>query len=522
MSGQAAVTRALADELAADICATGPGDAAPATVPVHAPFTGEVLHDLPISTVQDVVDAAASARVAQVAWWRAGDAHRRRVLLRGHDLLLERMDDILDLLQTQSGKTRGQAYEELFQAAAITRYSALGARRALQTRRRHAGIPLVLTARVIHRPKGLAGIITPWNHPISLAHMDVIPALATGNAVVQKADNQCALAILACRRAFLDAGLPAALWAVVTGPGPEVGAAITDVVDVICFTGSTATGIEVGVQAAKTLTPASLELGGKNPMIVLDDVDPERIAPDAVYACYSSAGQLCVSDERIYVLRPVAERFIAAFVKNAEALVQGADLDYTTDIGSLTNQAQVDNARAHVDDAVAKGAKLLTGGGLRDDLGPFFFEPTVLTDVTEDMACFAEETFGPVVAITVVDTVDEAVEAANRSRFGLHATVFGRDRSRARAVAARIEAGSVSVNDGYRATFSSVDAPMGGLKQSGLGRRNGPEGFTRFIQSRTIAGTTGLMRLPNTGREFARMVGLMTLALRVLKAIRRR
>ena len=517
MSSTTTIDRALTDELTADITTTGKD-----TAPVLAPFTGKLLHDLPLSTVQDVKDAAASARVAQAAWWAAGDAHRRRVLLKAHDLLLERTDSILDILQTESGKTRGQAFEEIFQGANVTRYAALGARRALSTKRRRAGIPLVTVAHVTYQPKGLAGVITPWNYPVSLSLMDVIPALATGNAVLQKADNQGALSILASRRAYIDAGVPAALWQVVTGPGAEIGTAVIDEADVVCFTGSTPTGKQVAEQAAGKLTYASLELGGKNPMIVLDDVNPAQAASAAVYACFSSMGQLCVSDERIFVQRAVADEFIAEFVKRTKELKQGASLDYTTDVGALTLPSQIERVQEHVDDAVKKGATVLAGGRIRDDLGPNFYEPTVLTGVTPDMTCFANETFGPVVWIQVVDTEDEAITAANDSPYGLNASVFSSSPPRAFSVAERIDAGSVNINEGYRATFSSADAPMGGMKDSGLGRRNGPEGLARFVESRTIARATGLLTLPRKGAEFAKLAGPMTLLLKILKGVRRR
>ena len=491
-------------------------------VPVTAPFTGEKLHDLPYSTVEDVATAADRARLAQLGWQAAGIAHRRRVLLRAHDLILERREALLDAAQTETGKTRGQAFEEVFQSASVTRYYALAARRILATRRRRSTIPLVIQTRVGYRPKGLVGVITPWNFPLSLAAMDVVPALAAGNAVLQKADNQSALTILAVRRAFIDAGVPADLWAIVTGDGAVIGNAVNDESDYLSFTGSTATGTQVGIRAATALRGASLELGGKNPMIVLEDVDPVAAARSAVYACFSSMGQLCVAIERIYVLRPVAEAFTAEFVARTKALVQGAAFDYSTDVGSLTLPSQLRNTEAHVKDAVAKGATVLAGGAARPDLGPLFYEPTVLTGVTDAMECFATETFGPVVAITVVDSVEEAVLAANDSEFGLNAAVFSGSRRRAREVAETIDAGSVNINEGYRATFSAVTSPMGGMKKSGLGRRNGPEGILRFAEPRTIAEATGLLTLPRVGAEFARLRGPLLLLLRVLKALRRR
>jgi acyl-CoA reductase-like NAD-dependent aldehyde dehydrogenase len=202
--------------------------------------------------------------------------------------------------------------------------------------------------------------------------------------------------------------------------------------------------------------------------------------------------------------------------------VQGPALEYTTDIGSLTNAAQLERVTAHVEDAIAKGATLLAGGRARPDLGPYFYEPTVLTNVTSDMACFAGETFGPVVAITVVDSVDSAIADANASEFGLNASVFSGSKRRARQVADRISAGSVNINEGYRASFGSIDAPMGGMKKSGLGRRNGREGMLRFVDARTVAESTGLMTLPRTGAEFAKLAGVMEILLKTLKAIRRR
>jgi acyl-CoA reductase-like NAD-dependent aldehyde dehydrogenase len=352
--------------------------------------------------------------------------------------------------------------------------------------------------------------------------MDVVPALAAGNAVVQKADNQGALSILASRAAFIDAGVPAALWGVVAGDGAEVGNAVVDAADYVCFTGSTATGTRVGERAAARLIGASLELGGKNALVVLDDADPAKAAANAIYSCYSSMGQLCVSIERIYVQRTVSDAFTAAFVERVRSLKQGPDLDYTTDVGSLTSAAQLERVQAHVDDAVAKGATLLTGGIARPDLGPFFFEPTVLANVTAEMACAADETFGPVVAIHVVDTAEQAIAAVNASEYGLNASIFSGSRTRARRLADGIDAGSVNINEGYRASFSSIDAPMGGMKRSGLGRRNGREGLLRFVEARTVGESTGLLTLPRTGKEFAKMAGLMVTLLVALKAIRRR
>lgn len=509
--------RSLAAELVTDLSASGS-----ATEPILAPFTGEVLHELPLSTAADVEDAASAARLAQLAWQRTGFAHRRKILLKAHDLLLANREQLLDLLQSETGKTRGQAFEELFNAASTLRYSALAARKVLRSRARRGGVPLVIRTRTGYTPKGLVGVITPWNFPLVLGIADIVPALAAGNAVVQKADNQAVLTILASRRALIDAGLPAALWAVVAGDGNEIGNAVVDAADYVAFTGSTATGRKVAQRAAANLTGVSLELGGKNPLIVLDDVNPRKAAISAAYACFSSLGQMCVSIERIYVMRAVSEPFTAALVERVRSLKGGANFDNSTDVGTLTSEAQLRRVQAHVADAVAKGATVLAGGKARPELGPYFFEPTVLTGVTGDMECFAEETFGPVVAVTVVDSEEEAIAAANASSYGLNASVFSRSLRRAHRVARSLEAGSVNINEGYRGTFSSVDAPMGGVKHSGLGRRNGPEGLLRFVDARTISHATGVVPLPHSGRDFARISPAFIAVLVALKAVRRR
>ncbi|NYF10178.1 acyl-CoA reductase-like NAD-dependent aldehyde dehydrogenase [Leifsonia sp. AK011] len=505
------------DDLLSDISASG-GE----TATVIAPFTGQPLIDLPQSTAQDVADAAAAARVAQVVWFAAGPAHRRRVLLRGHDLLLERRTQLLDFNQLETGKSRSQAFEEVVQAANSARYAALVAPRVLRSRRRGGVLPVVTRSRVDFVPKGIVGVVTPWNFPVSLAAMDVLPALAAGNGVVQKADNQASLSVLALRRAFIDAGVPAALWAVVAGPGDVVGNAIVDASDYVCFTGSTATGIRVAERAASGLHGVSLELGGKNPMIVLDDADVAKAAAGAAYGSFSALGQLCVSMERIYVERGIADEFTTEFVAAVKGLSQGPDLDFDIDLGSLTSAAQLERVEAHVADAVAKGATVLAGGRARPDLGPFFYEPTVLTGVTSEMACFADETFGPLVSIHVVDNEKSAIDQANASEYGLNASVFSRSLSRARRVARKLQAGTVNLNEPYRAAFGSVDSPMGGMKKSGLGRRNGREGIVRFTDTRTIGEATVLFQMPRTGSEFRKLVPVVLALLRILRVFRLR
>lgn len=516
MSGST-IERAAVADLVRDLTASS-GD----TVTVIAPFTGKPLHELPISTVQDVAEATAAARVAQAAWWAAGDAHRRRVLLRAHDLLLERRETLLDAVQSETGKTRGQAFEEVFNAGNSTRYNALSARRVLKGGRRRGGIPFVFVPRVHYTPKGVIGVITPWNYPLALAIMDIAAALAAGNGIVQKADNQGVLSILTARRAFVDAGLPAALWAVVAGEGSVVGNAVVDAGDYVVFTGSTATGRKVAERAAARLVGASMELGGKNALIVLADADLDRAAEAAVRDCFTGAGQLCVSMERLYVAEAVHDAFLARFLQRVRRLRLGTALDYSVDVGSLLSTAQLERVTAHVGDAVAKGAAVLAGGRPRPDVGPLFYEPTVLSGVTEAMMLCREETFGPVVAVRSVADEHEAVSLANDSAYGLHAGVWTRDVVRGRTVAARLETGTVSLNETYGAAWGATAAPMGGRKDSGLGRRHGREGLLKYTEPQTVAAQHLVGFAPTDALPFDRWATGFTTALRVMKALGRR
>ncbi len=368
-----------------------------------APFTGKPLHDLAAEHASRMSRrAAAAARVAQQAWWAAGFAHRKRVLLRAHDLLLERREQLLDAVQTETGKTRGQAFEEVFIAAGSTRYAALSAKRVLSPKRRRAGIPLVMRTRVLYEPKGIVGVITPWNYPLALAIMDISPALAAGNGIVQKADDQGALSILLARRAFVDAGVPADLWAVVVRTRVRDRQRRRRPGRLRVLHRLDGDGQVVAERASRRLVGVSLELGGKNPMIVLDDVEPGEGRGRRRLRCFAASGQLCVSMERVYVEKDIAEKFTAAFAARTSALKLGTAFDYSTDVGSLATKAQFERVTAHIDDAVKKGATVLAGGKPRPEIGPYFIEPTVLANVTSEMSCDRDETFGALVAVHVV------------------------------------------------------------------------------------------------------------------------
>ena len=366
-------------------------------------------------------------------------------------------------------------------------------------------------------PKGLVGVIGPWNYPLTMAISDGLAALVAGNAIMLKPDQQTPLVALAGVELLRATGLPADVWQVVHGRGNVVGREVIDVSDYVCFTGSTATGRAVAAQCAGRLIGCSLELGGKNPLVILDDADVEAVAEGAVRASFSNAGQLCVSTERIYVAEPLFEPFTRAFVARTQAMRLGNAPDFEHDMGSLINHDQLTRVSAHVEDARAKGATVLTGGRRREDIGELFYEPTILTGVTSEMECCANETFGPVVSVYPVADDDEAIARANDSDYGLNASVWTSDHDRGRRVASKIKCGTVNVNEGFAATFGSIDAPMGGMKNSGLGRRQGQDGIRRFVEVQSVATQTGIPIAPSHGLDGKSFTSVMTGVLRMMK-----
>lgn len=487
----------------------------------YEPFTGEPIAAVPLSSPDDVAAAAEQARFVQPRWASTPPVRRAEVLLRFHDLVLDRQEEILDLVQRESGKVRLQAFEEVAHVAMTARYLARRAGRVTASSRRLGLIPGLTRVDVHRHPVGLVGVISPWNYPFSMALADGLAAIAAGNAVLHKPDTQTAMSALFGVELLETAGLPAGLWQVVCGDGPVVGPAVVDVADKVCFTGSTRTGRDVGVRAASHLVDASLELGGKNPMLVLRDADVERAADIAVRACFASAGQLCVSIERLYVADQIHDAFVSALLTRIEGLRLSAELAYGGDMGSLVSAAQLERVERHVGNAVAKGARVLAGGVRRPDVGPLFYAPTVLAGVEPDMACFAEETFGPVVSIYRFTDEADAVARANEGRYGLHASVVTRDARRGRVIARRIRCGSVDVNEGYAASFGSIDAPMGGMRDSGRGRRQGSEGLLRFTEPQAVATQRLLPLRPVLGIGEERYAELFTALMRGLRRVRR-
>lgn len=486
-----------------------------------APFTGQPVASLPVSSPDDVAEAVRRARVAQAPWARVPLHLRAQVLLRLHDVVLDRQAELLDMIQWEAGKARKHAFEEVAHVALTARYYGLTASRHLAARRRRGLYPALTRVDVNRIPKGVVGIISPWNYPLTMALSDGLPALLAGNAVVHKPDSQTPMTALLGVELLSEAGLPADLWQPVYGKGAVVGPAIIGNADYICFTGSTKTGRGVGIRAADRLIGASLELGGKNPMLVLQDADLDRAADGAVRGCFSSAGQLCVSTERLYVADQVYEPFMRQFTARVEALRLSTAFDYSGDMGSLISAAQLETVERHVEDARTKGATVVTGGRARPDVGPLFYEPTVLTGVRPGMDCFADETFGPVVSVYRFTDERDAVARANDGRFGLNASIYSRDGRRGRALARQIRCGTVNVNEAYAATFASVDSPMGGMRQSGIGRRQGAEGIHRYTEAQSVATQRVLPMRPVLGMSEERYAKTLTATLRLFKKLRR-
>lgn len=490
-------------------------------VPTVAPFSGTTLAEVPLSTTDDVAAAFDAARDAQ-HWWAARPiAERARIVGRVHDLVLDRRAEIADLVQAEAGKARRDAFEEVADVALAARYASVRGPRVLRERRRLGALPGLTRAIEGYRPKGVVGVISPWNYPLTLAISDCLPAFVAGNAVVHKPDSQAMLTALLARSIAIEAGLPEALWQIVSGDGPVIGGAVVEHADYVSFTGSTATGRLIAARLGERLVGASLELGGKNPMLILDDADLDRAAEAAVRACFSNAGQLCMSMERLYVAARVREPFLERFLGRVESMRVGAAFDYSCDMGSLMSQAQLDKVRSHVDDAVAKGARVLTGGQARPDLGPWFHEPTVLDGVRPGMLAADLETFGPLASVYAVAGDDEAVELANDTPYGLNASVWTSDLRRGVAVARRLRAGSVNVNEGYSATWGSHDLPIGGMGASGLGRRHGREGILRYTEPQAIAVQRAHNIAPPAGMSYDTFSDALTRSLRVMRRLGR-
>ena len=492
--------------------------ASPDQVTIVNPSTGKKIYDLPQLSVAQVAKAVADARLAQPIWAKTPVKQRSKALFALHDLMLKNQDNLMDLLQLETGKSRAHAFEELAGSLGSARYFAKIAPKTLKTQKTIAGVPLLTQSYVMYSPVGVVGVITPWNYPLALQMLDILPALAAGNAVVQKADNQTALVSLYARQLAVEAGIPESAWTIVVGDGATVGNAITDSVDYVAFTGSTNTGRMVAERAAKRLIGYSLELGGKNPLIVLPGAKLGDAAEKVIAGAFGNSGQLCVSIERVYVPNSIKAAFEKELAERVTSMTVGKSNDFAMDMGTLTGINQLTRVQDFVSDAVGKGAKVLAGAKALPEIGPYFYAPTVLTDITDEMRLARQEVFGPLIAVVGYDSIDQAVELANDTEYGLNASVVGPTKL-AKQVAGRIMAGSVNVNEGFRASMASLDSPMGGMKQSGVGRRNGKYGILRFTEARTVGVSTGLLKFPSRARQYKLMAPMMNVLAKVMKKL---
>jgi acyl-CoA reductase-like NAD-dependent aldehyde dehydrogenase len=456
-------------------------------IPVENPATGEVFAHVPDMDAGRVAELVARARRAQPAWAALGFEGRAEIMYEARTWIVENRDQMIRTIVEETGKTREDAI--IGDWSFICDSLGFWARRApryLKDERVRPHSPFLLGKRIVvrHRPIGVVGVIGPWNFPLNLCFGDAIAALMAGNAVVLKPSEVTPLSNLLMAEGMRAAGLPEDVMPVATGGG-EAGAALVDEADMIMFTGSTATGSKVMARAAETLTPVSLELGGKDPMIVLRDADLERAANMALSGAMSNGGQVCTSVERVYVEEPVHDEFVRRVVEKARALRQGAPGDPgSVDVGAVTFPPQADVVDEHVRDAVAKGARVLVGGERGDGPGRFY-QPTVLTEVDHSMKAMTEETFGPTLPIMKVRDEEEALRLANDTPYGLNSSVFTGDVARGEAMARRIEAGNTCVNDAL-VNFLAQEAPFGGMKSSGIGSRHSPQGIRKYANAQTI------------------------------------
>ena len=493
-------------------------------IEVHSPATLKKIGEVAINSPFEVRAFVARGREAFRVWSALDLKQRADVLLSARDLFLQHQEELIQLICHENGKPRLEALIEITYVCDVITFYAKQARRFLKPQRVSPHLLKNKKVTTIYNPRGVIGMITPWNFPLILTIGEAIPALMAGNAVVIKPSEWTPLIAQRgtelMQQAFAAAGMPTEILQVVNGYG-ETGVALVDEADMISFTGSIRTGKAVAERAARRLIPVSLELGGKDPMIVLKDADIERAANAAVWGAFTNSGQVCISVERVYVEEPIAGEFTRRVVEKTRRLRQGIDADETTthnrvDVGAMTFPKQVETVEAHVADARQRGAEILTGGKLDANLPGRFYQPTVLANVDHSMKIMTEETFGPVLPIMRVKNPDEALRLANDTVYGLNASVWTRDTAKGERLAAQVEAGITCVND-VIAGFGVTDAPSGGLKESGIGKRHGAEGIRRFCHQQVIVTDRfGLKReimwypyTATTERWFSRVVGAM-------------
>jgi betaine-aldehyde dehydrogenase len=509
---------------AARVEENGVGGAADDAIEVLNPATGEVIERLPVDPPERVAEVVARVRAAQPEWEAIGFEGRYHWLGRLRDWILDNRERVLATMQRETGKVHADAANEPAYLADIINFYGSRAAEFIgeESVRPHTPLLAAKKLRVQYRPHPVVGIISPWNFPLILSLGDAIPALMAGAAVVIKPSEFTPLGLIEVVEAWKrEVGGPDVLDCV-QGIG-ETGGALVDAVDFIQFTGSDRTGRKVMARAADTLTPVSLELGGKDPMIVLADADLDRAANAAAWGGMMNSGQICMSVERIYVEEPAYDEFVTKLSAEVGKLRQGADVAADPkDVGAMTSPRQSAIVTEQVEDALASGARAVVGGKTVEGPGDYF-EPTVLVDVDHSMKVMRDETFGPVVGVMKVGDAEEALRLANDSRYGLSGSVFG-ERERAERVARRVECGAINVND-VLVNYFAAGVPMGGWKQSGIGLRHGEPGIKKFCRSESIVITRfGGKREPSWYPYTRSRRGLVTRLMRFFNArdLRRR
>jgi succinate-semialdehyde dehydrogenase/glutarate-semialdehyde dehydrogenase len=461
------------------------------------PATGETLGYFEKTPAAALTRVVARARAAQSAWAHVPLRERCERLRNLRDCIMSHRDQLADAVVAESGKPRVEAlFADIFVAVDTAAYFAKNGQRMLQPERvpHHSLAAKAKSGSLTYEPLGVIGIISSWNYPLAIPLSQIIPAIAAGNSVICKSSDFTPHCGALIEKLFVDAGFPKDLVTVIQGSG-EVGQALIEAdPDKILFTGSVATGRRVAEACAKRLIPTVLELGGKDAMLVLADANLDIAASAAVWGSYTNCGQVCLSVERLFVEQSVSDEFAARCVAKTKKLRVGPGSDPNTDVGPMIRPYHVQRMVDLVEDAVSRGARVLCGGHPRGNLGPNFFEPTVITNVDSTMKLFQEETFGPILAIQTVRDGEEAVARANDSPFALSASVWTRDARRGEAIAKRLRAGAVMVND-VISYFAIAEAPHGGCSASGWGRTHGKAGLLEMVQTKYI----DVDRLP--GRE---------------------